>query len=388
MALTIYQYPGSLLLRNKFTIMEHDYRHPDMPKLYFGQYTSRNWQSTHNSKSFQNALNYATSLTAALGGGYHFYTLQNSWIKPANSIDIVGNARKIFSHVSKDDSLDYIAILLDDDSHFYNSIHPKWIPAFMNMRGQPQKSAQHSGVGFNIFEAHDALHKNFIAPKVLFFADSGTLTPNEISKIRSKWGKDNRVIVWCGSPSFLTTKDNLAITKALGTKLVLQPTSFTPMLKVDTKIVDPIISNVKGYLVSWISKDPYLAPPRWEIVDKNAKALAFYEGTQKCALAVKRHQNFTEVFIGQPGMVSPQLLRNIAKVAGIKVVSNTDNLVTIGAGLLSFTSSINSGVKKIFFPKGTKKLIPLTNHKILKATDKYIEVFIPYRDTCVFKQVF
>ena len=160
------------------------------------------------------------------------------------------------------------------------------------------------------------------------------------------------------------------------------------MLKVDSKIKDPIIDSVKGYLTSWISKDPYLAPPRWEIADKNVKQLAFYEGTNKCALAVKRHANFTEVFIGQPGMISPQLLRNIAKVAQINVVSNTDDLVTIGAGLLSCTGSINSSVKKLYYPKGTKKLIPLTNHKILKATNKYIEVFIPYRDTAVFKQVF
>ena len=255
MALTIYQYPGSLLIRNKFSVMEHDYRHPDMPYLYFGHYIARNWQANHNGKSFQNALNYATALTAALGGGYHFYTLQNSWIKPANSMDIVGNARKIFSNVSKDDSLDYIAILTDDDSHFYNTIHPKWIPAFMNMRNQPQKAIQHSGVAFNLFEAHDALHKNFVAPKVLFFADSGTLSCQEVAKIRSKWGKDNRVIVWSGSPSFLTTKDHSAITKALGTKLVLQPESFTPMLKVNSNIKDIIVNGVEGYLTSWISKD-------------------------------------------------------------------------------------------------------------------------------------
>lgn len=68
-------------------------------------------------------------------------------------------------------------------------------------------------------------------------------------------------------------------------------------------------------------------------------------------------------------MISPQLLRNIAKVAQINVVSNTDDLVTIGAGLLSCTGSINSSVKKLYYPKGTKKLIPLTNHKILKATN-------------------
>ncbi|MBQ6472340.1 MAG: hypothetical protein IJJ33_10175 [Victivallales bacterium] len=389
MALQLYQYPGSLLLRNKLCIMEHDYRHPEMPKLYFGHYTARNWQAVHNRESFRNALLHATAFTTALGGGYHFYSLQNSWLKPADSIPSIAAARKVADSASGDSSQERIAIMCDDDSTFYNTIHPSWIPAFFNVRNFPVWNVQKSGIAFNVYEAHDALDDRFDAPKVLYFSDAGTLTPNDVAAIRKKWGRDGRVLVWQGTPSFLVTKDQQAIDQALGTKIRMLPDNFPKMLKAEPSDAEPLLRNLSGYMVQWPTiRDPYRLPPRWEIADPTAVRVLNYQGTDHCGLAVKRHKGFTEVFLGQPGAVSPQLFRNIAAEAGIRPVLDTDDIVLIGGGLLSCTGSIGNGVRRLRMPVGTKDFIPLTGQKILRRGKDWVEINLKYRETAVFQQVF
>ena len=61
-----YQFTGSLALHGKLGILEMDIRNPNIPNLYFGHYKSRNWQETHNYRTFATALNRLAASAIAL----------------------------------------------------------------------------------------------------------------------------------------------------------------------------------------------------------------------------------------------------------------------------------------------------------------------------------
>ena len=92
----------------------------------------------------------------------------------------------------------------------------------------------------------------------------------------------------------------------------------------------------------------------------------------------------TEFFIGQPGALSPQLIRNMAAEAGMQPLLDSDDLLVYGGGLLTVCASLGDGIRKIRLPDGIRDVIPLTSHKILRNDGKTFEVDIPDAETAVF----
>ena len=399
-----YQFSGSLALHGKLGIMELDVRNPEIGPLYFGHYPSANYNALHDENSFRISLRRLAMQSIALGGGFHYYNLQPHWARTDKAVDSLKDMFRIVSHVrTVPETRDAVALMIDEDSNLISNIHPGWIPSFFSIKYLPNMAIQHSGVKYNYYLAKDALHKDFKAPGVLFFSDASTLTVDEITEIRRRYGNSGRVIVWQGAPSFLTCNDLNKIGKAINFKIAARPdyhgkplatersygeiyqAQNLPVPLVAAETHDPIMKGVKGFFTQESTVVPYVFPRSWSVEDKDVTVLAKYMNSDVPGMAVRRYKDFTEVFIGQPGSITPQLFRNFAREAGITPWLESDDLFYCGSGMIGIGAAKGDGIRKVRFPGGYSKVESLSGHKVENLTKEGFEVFIKHRDFAVFK---
>jgi hypothetical protein len=115
-------------------------------------------------------------------------------------------------------------------------------------------------------------------------------------------------------------------------------------------------------------------------------SLANYAGTSVCAAAVRRNaRGGTEIVIGASGAARPDLFRNIAREAGIRPCIETDDCFVTGASLAMLGASSGGGMKRIYKPVGVKKMRPLAGRKIYAETPDYVDIYLRWRETAVFR---
>jgi hypothetical protein len=157
----------------------------------------------------------------------------------------------------------------------------------------------------------------------------------------------------------------------------------TPLLALDTD--DPLMQGIEGFFMTESSVVPLVFSPHWKVNDPSAIPLAKYMDSQDIGMVAKRHADFTEVFIGQPGAVTPQLLRNFLREAGITPAIESNDIFMCGSGLMGVGAAMGSGTRFIRLPEGMTKATPLSPHSISKQKGNTIEVFIKHRDFAVFR---
>ncbi len=405
--LGMYQFTGSLQLHNKLGIMELDVRNPEIGPLYWPPYRSANYLAKHDAGTFAIGLRRLAVQASILGSGFHYYNLQPHWCRTEKARESLTEMHRIAAQARPmPTGRNAIAMFIDENSDLYSTTHPGWIPSYFNFKNLPAYALQRSGVSFNFYLASDALHPDFEAPGVLFFADAATMSPGEIAEVRRRYGNSRRVLVWHGLPGFLASPDIEAISKAVNFQISPtsgyssdSPVSFdardnyqvtfrddhgkTPLVALETN--DPLMRGIQGFFMTESSIVPLVFSPHWKVNDPSAIPLAKYMDSNEIGMAVKRHQDFTEVFIGQPGAVTPQLLRNFLREAGITPAIESNDIFLCGSGLMGIGASMGSGTRSICLPDGVTRAIPLSPHSISKQNGNRIEVFIKHRDFAVFR---
>jgi hypothetical protein len=118
---------------------------------------------------------------------------------------------------------------------------------------------------------------------------------------------------------------------------------------------------------------------------KDLGILAYYQNTNIPGLVIRRNNNSTEIFIGQPGAISPMLLRNIAIDAKIRPITNENLLTICGGGLIVLGNSEKSGIKRVYYQDCVKQMQCLTGQKIITDNGKYLEFYLEYGKCAIFK---
>jgi hypothetical protein len=77
---------------------------------------------------------------------------------------------------------------------------------------------------------------------------------------------------------------------------------------------------------------------------------------------VDRRKQWTEVWIGSPGAVTPDLVRNLAVEAGMAPILENDNELMMGAGLLA-VHGITGGLQQVHLPANYAIDRCITGHK-------------------------
>jgi hypothetical protein len=378
-------YNGSMVLHNKLLIYEMDIRNPEQGPLGI-MCKSRNWQAEHNKSSFNNFIKLFTGTAMSWGGGFHAYLMQPHWWNTPAAIKTWTDAIKIAQNAQGCRlNNNRVAVMINEDSSFYAA--RKNIPAFfsrMNYKESTEYTLWKSGIRYDYYLPQDLFNPDFKAPKILFFADAQTMTPDDAQKIRKKYANSGRIIIWVGGAGYLPSGSIAAARAVTGFKIELDPRINNCPLWSSGKITDPLMKGISGFFYEWTYYCGGFSP-HWKVDDPKAKTLACYYGTDIPGMAVKRYKKHTEIFIGQPGSISPQLMRNIARAAEIRPLLYSDDLFVTGAGLLSVGALTGNGIRKIYFPPGVKAMKCLTGQKITRTGKDFIELQMKYREAAVFK---
>ncbi len=352
-------YTGSLKLRNKLLVTELDLRTGEM--LNWGMWGADYYMETHNAESFrQDLLGYA-AWCRALGGGFHAYDLTCGFWDTDAAVKAWQDAVKLAnSATGAKAKKNAVAVFTGEESkHFYTQ-HPSFNTFQYGLREDPITSLRLAGLAYDVYLPEDALNPAVKEAKVLVFADAGFMTAAEAEKIRKTYGNSNRVIVWNYLPGVFT-KDNPA--KVIGFNIKPDPSVDRKPLSI-MKSDDPLVKGLEGFNTNVSTLRPGI---HYTVNDPQAKVLAVYRDTNKGAMAVKRYPSHTEVWIGQAGAFTPQLYRNMAKIAGVTPVIDTDEPAYIANGMIAMQASF-AGDKTVNLPEGFADFKVFTGQKPLSRS--------------------
>ena len=341
-------FDGALVRNGKLFVSELDLRSHDVGN--WGYWGSEFWRGHHTDATFRRKALFFAANALTHGGTYHAYDMdggmyatsaaQETW----RAVNAMAAMARPESPVAESIALVAGERYWDQQSLGCNRIVP------YQMREMPRDALSRTGVHWSSHLVDDILSdKAAELPSVVYFADLTTVTHAQFSELRRRYAKDGRVLVYSYRPG-LFAADGAECEKDLGLKSA--PDGLAKMGFAEGDSSDPLMKGVKGAVVPvwsvWGFDHPRLSLPD---VKAGWKTLATFEGTDIPALSVRRHDGFTEIYSSRPGGVTPALLRNCLREAGLNPLMETDELSGYGSRLFYFVAQ-SSGEKRFRLPLG------------------------------------
>lgn len=378
-------YNGSMVLHKKWIVSEMDIRNPEQPPLNYLYNQTRNWQAYHNHETFRNFINLYVGYAMAWGGTFHTLPLGRFWYDTEKAVQAWKEAVRIAGQTQGAPySKDRIAVFVDDETHYYFTFTPGLVFQPFLFKDVPIKALWQSGLRTDYYLAEDILHPDFEAPKVFFFLDASCMKKELAEQIRKKYGNSNRIFVWLGAPGFLGKSSLQDVQSICGFTVAPVPGIQNRPLFVKSSS-NPFLKDVKGFPFEIGAGHSLSFSENWSIQDPASQSLATYFGTDISGMAVKKYPSHTEIFIGQSGAITPQLMRNIAKEAGIRPILESGDLLVTGGSLIAIGASTGNSVRRVQYPEGVKSVKCLTGQKITKTGPDFCDIELKYGESAVLR---
>jgi hypothetical protein len=341
-------FDGSLIRHGKLYIAELDLRSADVGN--WGFWGSEFWRSTHNTSTFRRqALAFAANAVTH-GGGFHAYDMDGGWYatEAAQETWSVVNAMAEKARAMPF-APERIAMVGGERYWDFQSMGKgRIVPYFL--RELPREALAKCGAPWNCYMVEELLDdKDAELPKVVLFTDLTTVSCAQFQELKRRYAKDGRVLVWFWRPG-LFAADGLQIEEALGLKPA--PDAFRKLGFADGSSKDPLMRGVKGTLMATY---PYYGYDFAQVSRPDPEAgwlpLAHFKNTQIPALAVRRNEDYTEVYTAMPGGITPQLCRNLLREAKLAPLLETNEISGYGSGLFYILAQSN-GKKRFRLPVG------------------------------------
>ncbi len=345
-------YDGSLLLHKKMLITEMDLRNGELP--YYGRWGTGFWRSHNPVERFDVDVQRFAASAVEKGGAFHAYDMDGGWFNSKGSLEAWRKACRILKERQKTAwNNQHIGIFSSENFWQYQSLGRGRMIVYAAVEN-PAFALYRAGVPNKYYLLDELFNpaKEFIAPQVMIFLNAGSMTAEQAERIRKQYGKDRRVIVWHWAPGMFTTDGDKNIGKITGFRLRRMDRETDLTLTAEKSSVDPLLKKVQGFLLTTSEIPSVNQGISYEVADQDAKILARYCQTGLPGMAVKRYRDHTEVYIGAPCGLTPQLCRNFAIEAGMTPLLDTDDFCGYNAGLL-YVSALTAGKKTIVLPRGT-----------------------------------
>lgn len=210
-----------------------------------------------------------------------------------------------------------------------------------------QAGASHSkmayfrcGVKTDEFLFTDMMNPNMKKYKMYVFQMTPDMTEDEIRFIEKNLQKDGNTLVFL--------YDAGRVSKAGFSKTIKRLTGISVRMDekrmVSYSLDTTRCKNPLAKALSYIGFN--CTGPAFVVSDKNAEILAHYEGRNLPAAAVKRHKDWTAVYVGCPNGITPEFLNLAARQAGIKPVGPVGDATYAGNGFIAI-HAMSDGIKTI-----------------------------------------
>ncbi len=222
-----------------------------------------------------------------------------------------------------------------------------------------------SGLPYDAYLLSDLENPKRSTYKLNIFLGSPTITQKQIQWVQKNLQKDGNVLVfihaagWNFGQGF---EQNIKALSGINVKCDLKrDVLYRYALK---KFSDPL-SKALGFQQTTTSG------PLFYVSDNTAQPLAVLESdNSKVIAAVKRHSNWTAVYLSPPGGITPSFLRALAKAAGITPIGPEGDVTHAGNGFISL-HAIESGRKTLHL-RAKSDLYDLFDNKcVAKAVTEY-----------------
>jgi len=197
-------------------------------------------------------------------------------------------------------------------------------------------------------------HKKY---RMYVFAASPTITENEIAWIEKNLQKDGNVLVFlfdAGRTAPGGFSQN--IKRLTGINAQIDENQIITYRYEPVALNDPLSHGLR-YLRTE-TRGPALI-----VEDKEAVPIGIYQDTKLVGAAVKRHKNWTGIYIGAPGGVTPDFLRAAAAEAGITPVGPSGDATYAGHGFIVIHAT--AGGEKTISWQGSYDAVDLATGRIV-----------------------
>ncbi|NMA21675.1 MAG: hypothetical protein GX927_13965 [Lentisphaerae bacterium] len=377
-------YDGSLLLHNKLMITEMDLRNGELP--HYGRWGSHFWRSHNPIERFTIDVQRFAASAIEKGGTFHAFDMDGGWFNSPGAVaawekacDLL-KARTILPQNNQ-----HIGVFSSENLWHYQSLGLDRLTVYSAVEN-PAYALYRTGIPYKYYlldELFGHKTKDFSAPKVMIFLNAGEMTPEKAEQIRKQYGRDRRMIVWHWAPGMFTTNGDKNIGQTTGFQLRQLKQADNLTLVAENSSIDPLLKNVQGFLIPTSRIPTVNRGVSYEVVDKNAKILARYNGSGLPGMAVKRYKEHTEVYIGAPCGLTPQLCRNFGIEAGLTPYLESDDFCGCNAGLL-YVSALTDGKKVITLPHSVTVERVITGQQV-RINGQKAEVDMKIADLLILK---
>jgi hypothetical protein len=330
------------------------------------------------------------SYAHAMGIGMWWMDLFNQgWYHHDGIIRAISKLRKIEEQLLDLDhsSNREIAVILDEKSMLYERPCQNLVMSLRSV--QRQWELAYVGAPFDTYLQSDLVDQEIKDYKMYLFLNSVHVTSREAEKIKEIVRRDGKVAVWVWASGLILDNDLSTENIRDLTGIDVNYEKAEARLHIDVTNYDhPITKGLQKFssfgpeLSRWhmvlfkesgfIEDDPaFTIGPIFYSVDPEATVLGRISTNGKPGFVVKEFEDWTSIYVSTP-MLSKDILRNIAKFAGVHIYAESGELVYGNKHFLSIYPRIR-GKKVISLPE-PKTVTDLWNDKPIAENTSRLEI--------------
>jgi len=347
-----------------------------------------------------------------------WFSLFKGWFDDPAIMAFMAKARSIATTALQTDrnSVAQVAVIVSEQSVFALAGQNAYrVDPFISQEPRATDMLPHMGFPYDIFLASDLDLINVNKYRVFLFINAIWLDEDLRAIVDKKLKRDNRVLVWLGTPGVVRAgvqEANVSDLIGIHVRLVDEPSEVFIRILWDSHQITRR-TNIGNLQPIWVDEDfsgyfgtNQILSPRVCVEDKNATSLGLYSRDGNVGFAVREHGTWSSVFIGAP-FAPPAILRQIARWAGVHIYnqsepgppSNRDEFKRAGWNPDDITNPSDDilyandnfialhakykGYRRIVLPEPRKVIDVFSNRVVAEWTD-VIEIACPGNVTYLF----
>ena len=222
-----------------------------------------------------------------------------------------------------------------------------------------------SGLKYEQYLLSDLMNQKRKKSKINVFGLAASISEKQINWIENNLQKDNNILVFCFDTGRATPGGfSKNIKRLTGINAVIDEKKLITYKFEPLSLQDDLSKTLKYLGTSTMG-------PAFIVKDKSATPLAVYQDTKLIAAAIKRHKNWTGVYIGAPGGITPEFLNAIAREVNIKPVGPVGDATFAGNGFITI-HALSSGKKTLSWNKKCNLIDISTGKVVASNTNSYV----------------
>ncbi len=273
-----------------------------------------------------------------------------------------------------------IAVLLDHESFFYESLHNTLdLPLIFQQRlwGLPRLGAPH-----DMYLMQDFLDGNIKPYKLYIFLNPFFLDQKRRTALKKQIQQENRTALWIYAPGYIDEQASMTnMTDITGISFGNNEHPWGPMMYL-TNLQHPITRDCPQDL-TW-GTNSYLGPV-FHVNDDSAVTLGnvvYSQGRCRSGFVVKEFPTWRSIYSAAPNLPAP-ILRGICRYAGVHLYSEQGDVLYATPQLLAVHSQ--AGGKRVYkLPHPVEVVHELFDDQIVAENTDTIEVNLSPSSTLLF----